>query len=196
MMLKSIKVFWAKTKSKVLLETWSREKTKDMTVKSVRSSEVTAGISRVLFNHTKTGKGLKRTHTRRPLRSLSQQDSHEVHKVFKKISSAGNCQLAVKRTDTKCRDHWIPKIWKPTSKIRKLPSWNNLAEPRLQGMESYFQALRSNQKIFKKFSGQISELLCTSDFTQLAMSGGAGNIFFIFQTSENGEELYLRNYTL
>lgn len=46
MMLKSIKGFWAKTKSKVLLENWSREKTKGMTVKSVvRSSEKSQLVS-------------------------------------------------------------------------------------------------------------------------------------------------------
>ena len=43
------KRLWAKTKSKVLLENWSREKTKGMTVKSiVRSSEKSQLVSQKL----------------------------------------------------------------------------------------------------------------------------------------------------
>lgn len=38
-------------------------------------------------------------------------------------------------------------------------------------------SLGPNQGIFKYFSGQISELLCTSDFTLLAVGVGVDNFF-------------------
>lgn len=66
----------------------------------------------------------------------------------------------------------------PVSKIRKLLDCKHTAEPRVQRVENYFQALGPNQGILKYFSGQISELLYTSDFTLLAV--GVGVISSLF----------------
>lgn len=57
----------------------------------------------------------------------TQWDSQKVHTVFKRISS-----VDILGQEIQNRDHWIPKIQMPVSKIRKLPSCKHMAELRVQ----------------------------------------------------------------